>query len=122
LDDDIDDKDANVNIPKRFTDILLVGENIVDSDSLGDENLLLLNSDQESTSGEEDNQILECEDFVKLNPNFLLYKAASAHNLPVMCQAMALGADKNWVNLDDLDRTPLHSAVLSVSFSFNYFS
>ena len=114
-DDEIDDKDVNINIPKRFHDILLVGENIVDSDNLGDENLLLLNSDQESTSGEEDNQILECEDFDKLNPNYLLYKASSAHNLPVMCQALALGADKNWMNAEHLDRTPLHSAILSVS-------
>lgn len=50
----------------------------------------------------------------KLNPNFLLYKAALAHNLPVMCQALALGADKNWENALDFDRTPLHQAILSV--------
>lgn len=54
----------------------------------------------------------------KLNPNFLLYKAALAHNIPVMCQALALGADKNWENALDFDRTSLHQAILSVS-AFN---
>lgn len=55
----------------------------------------------------------------KLNPNFLLYKAALAHNIPVMCQALALGADKNWENVLDFDRTPLHQAILSVSTFMN---
>lgn len=44
----------------------------------------------------------------------VLYKASRAHNLPVMCQAFALGADKNWTNETDLKRTCLHQAVLSV--------
>lgn len=55
------------------------------------------------------------EEMDKLNPNFLLYKAALAHNIPVMCQALALNADKNWENALDFDRTPLHQAILSVS-------
>ncbi|XP_058818210.1 arf-GAP with coiled-coil, ANK repeat and PH domain-containing protein 2 [Topomyia yanbarensis] len=116
IDPDADEKDVNLNIPKKFSDILLIGENIIENNhNLTDENLLLLNSDQESTSGEEDNAIMECEEFEKLNPNFLLYKAACGHNLPVMCQAMALGADKNWRNPDELDRTALHAAILSGS-------
>ncbi|XP_062533188.1 LOW QUALITY PROTEIN: arf-GAP with coiled-coil, ANK repeat and PH domain-containing protein 1-like [Armigeres subalbatus] len=115
-DPDADEKDVNLNIPKKFNDILLIGDSIIENDhNLTDEHLLLLNSDQESTSGEEDNGIMECEDFEKLNPNFLLYKAASGHNLPVMCQAMALGADKNWTNPGELDRTALHAAILSGS-------
>lgn len=115
-DPDADEKDVNLNIPKKFNDILLIGEAIIENDhNLTDEHLLLLNSDQESTSGEEDNGIMECEDFDKLNPNYLLYKAASGHNLPVMCQAMALGANKNWTNPDELDRTALHAAILSGS-------
>ncbi|XP_055608565.1 arf-GAP with coiled-coil, ANK repeat and PH domain-containing protein 1 [Uranotaenia lowii] len=115
-DPDADEKDVNLNIPKKFNDILLIGENIIENNhNLMDENLLLLNSDQESTSGEEDNGIMECEEFEKLNPNFLLYKAASGHNLPVMCQAMALGADKNWRNEEELDRSALHAAVMSGS-------
>lgn len=56
-----------------------------------------------------------------LNPNILLYKAAIAHNLPVMCQALSLGADKNWTNEDDNGRKPLHQAVLSVSVKKSFF-
>lgn len=115
-DPDADEKDVNLNIPKKFNDILLIGENIIENNhNLTDENLLLLNSDQESTSGEEDNTIMECEEFDKLNPNYLLYKASGGHNLPVMCQALALGADKNWYNPDELDRSALHAAILSGS-------
>lgn len=55
------------------------------------------------------------EDISKLDPNLLLYKAAAAHNLPVMCEALALGADKFWTNVDDKGRSALHQAVLSVS-------
>lgn len=57
----------------------------------------------------------EEEDISKLHPNLLLYKAAVVHNLPVMCEAIALGADKQWMNSDDLDRSAIHQAVLSVS-------
>lgn len=46
----------------------------------------------------------------------LLYMAAAAHNLPVMCEAFALGANKAWVNPKDLNRSPLHQAVLSVGY------
>lgn len=35
-----------------------------------------------------------------------------------MCQALALGADKNWPNPDDRNRHPLHAAVLTVSSIF----
>lgn len=50
-----------------------------------------------------------------MNPNLLLYKASAAHNLPVMCHAMALCAQKNWTNENDLKRSALHQAVLSVN-------
>uniref|UniRef100_A0A182M5S9 Arf-GAP with coiled-coil, ANK repeat and PH domain-containing protein 2 n=1 Tax=Anopheles culicifacies TaxID=139723 RepID=A0A182M5S9_9DIPT len=113
---DADEKDVLTHVPKQFADILLIGENILTDDhNLPDEDLLLLNSDQESTSGEEDNAIMECEELDRLSPNYLLYKAASGHNLPVMSQALALGADKSWVNVHDGDRTPLHAAILSGS-------
>lgn len=55
------------------------------------------------------------EDISKLQPDLLLYKAAAAHNLPVMGEALAQGADKCWVNPDDRGRSPIHAAVLSVS-------
>lgn len=58
--------------------------------------------------------LLDEEEIDKLNPNFVLFKASSAHNLPVMGQAMSLGADKNWANEDVLNRTPLHQAIQSV--------
>ena len=50
-----------------------------------------------------------------MNPNFVLFKATTAHNLPVMLQAISLGADKNWVNNEQIDRNPLHQAILSGS-------
>lgn len=56
-----------------------------------------------------------------MNPNFLLYKAALAHNIPVMCQALALGAEKNWENPADFDRTALHQAILSGSLMASEF-
>lgn len=75
-----------------------------------------LSSDQDSTAGEdEEDHKLDEEDISKLHPDRLLYKAAAVHNLPVMCEAFALGADKDWINQDDLNRNAIHAAVLSVS-------
>lgn len=55
------------------------------------------------------------EDISKLGSDLLLFKASAAHNLPVMCQGMAVGADKLWCNPDDKNRTHLHQAIISVS-------
>lgn len=49
-----------------------------------------------------------------LDANMLLYKAARVANLGVMCEALALGADKNWINYNDGGSTCLHQAVLGV--------
>jgi len=46
----------------------------------------------------------------------LLYKASRVANLGVMCEALALGADKNWINYNDTGATCLHQAVLGVRF------
>lgn len=90
--------------------VLVIGEDLSEPlEGAG----LSLSSDQESTNGEDD--ILDEEDISTLNPNLLLYKAAAAHNLPVICQAFALGADKNFSNELDMNRTALHQAVLSGS-------
>lgn len=70
---------------------------------------------QDSTGGEDDGS-LAAEDIEKLEPTLLLYKAAAAHNVPVMCRALALGADKNWRNDEDKGRLPMHQAVISVSW------
>lgn len=61
------------------------------------------------------------EDITNLNPNLLLYKASAVHNIPVMCQALALGANKLWRNEADLKRTPLHQAILSVGSCIAFF-
>lgn len=56
------------------------------------------------------------------NSNMLLYKATTEHNLPVMGYAFASGASKTWSNPNDLHRSPVHRAVLSVRFSNIYIS
>ncbi|CAC5382180.1 ACAP [Mytilus coruscus] len=47
----------------------------------------------------------------------LLYKAAQARNLTVMLEALANGADPNWVNEEEEGRTPLMKAVETGSLS-----
>jgi len=59
------------------------------------------------------------EDISTLRPDMLLYRAAAAHNLPVMCHAIATGADRNWKNPNDNGRTSLFQAILSVRFILN---
>lgn len=75
---------------------------------------LELSSDQDSTAGE-DEEFADEEDIENLHPEMLLYKAAAAHNLPVMSAALASGADKLWANLNDKGRSALHQAIVSVS-------
>lgn len=55
------------------------------------------------------------EDISKLNPDLLLYRAATAHNLPVMCEAFAHGANPNWKNKEENGKYPLHQAIQSGS-------
>lgn len=74
---------------------------------------LELSSDQDSTAGE-DEEFTDEEDIENLHPEMLLYKAAAAHNLPVMCAALAVGADKLWSNVNDKSRNALHQAIISV--------
>lgn len=74
---------------------------------------LELSSDQDSTAGE-DEEFIDEEDIENLHPEMLLYKAAAAHNLPVMCAALAANADKLWSNVNDKNRSALHQAIISV--------
>jgi Arf-GAP/coiled-coil/ANK repeat/PH domain-containing protein len=105
------DQSTETNTPnKKRSSILLFGD--LDKQPL--DGPIDLSSDQESTGGEGEDTVEE-EDIDKLHPNLLLYKAAAAHNLPVMCEALALGADKQWINLEDRGRSPIHQAILSVS-------
>ncbi|XP_076180619.1 centaurin beta 1A [Ptiloglossa arizonensis] len=78
------------------------------------DNSLELSSDQDSTAGE-DEEFTDEEDIENLHPEMLLYKAAAAHNLPVMCAALAAGADKSWSNVNDRGRNALHQAIISGS-------
>lgn len=78
---------------------------------------LELSSDQDSTAGE-DEEFTDEEDIENLHPEMLLYKAAAAHNLPVMCAALATGADKLWSNINDKSRNALHQAIISVCMTF----
>lgn len=56
------------------------------------------------------------EDRHNLHPGALLYRAAAAPpSLPTMTDALAHGADVNWVNVAQESRTPLLQAVAAVS-------
>ncbi|KAL5285293.1 ACAP2 family protein [Megaselia abdita] len=112
-----DDNDSgSINIPSMSLDLtredlVIVGDHLkLETFEMAG----IISSDQESTEGEDDS-FFEEEKFDKLTPNLLLYKASVAHNLPVMCMAFALGANKLWRNELDLNRTFLHQAVLSGS-------
>lgn len=121
-DDEDDDDDESINIPSMSLsisreDLLIVG------DELGLETYEtpgILGSDQESTEGENEPEVIHEVPFSKLNANLMLYQASAVHNLPVMCMAFALGADKNWRNIEDNNRTYLHQAVVSVCERENY--
>ncbi|XP_067879727.1 arf-GAP with coiled-coil, ANK repeat and PH domain-containing protein 1 isoform X1 [Heterodontus francisci] len=58
------------------------------------------------TSGTESSEELR-----DLHPGALLYRAAALQNLTVMADALAHGADVNWVNASDENKTPLIQAV-----------
>nr|XP_042703694.1 arf-GAP with coiled-coil, ANK repeat and PH domain-containing protein 1 [Chrysemys picta bellii] len=55
------------------------------------------------------------EDLRSLHPGALLYWAAGHQNLPTMADALAHGADVNWVNTAEDSRTPLLQAVAANS-------
>ncbi|CAJ0928385.1 unnamed protein product, partial [Ranitomeya imitator] len=54
-------------------------------------------------------------DVATLHPGALLYRAAEHRYLPTMADALAHGADVNWVHSEEDGRTPLIQAVLSDS-------
>jgi len=79
-----------------------------------------LDSDQESTDGEADSGGGHLDDgtpadmqlLKNLTADHLLYRAARAHNLPVMSQALALGAHRDWRSHRS---TVIHQSILSGS-------
>lgn len=63
-----------------------------------------------------------CKDVVfyepkEYSPGLQLYWASCARSLPDMAEALAHGAEVNWVNTEDDKRTPLIMAVQGVSVS-----
>jgi len=79
-----------------------------------------LDSDQESTDGEaggEETWSPPHDPLSLLCPNMLLYRSARAHNLPVMLQALALGADPEWRcgAEGEVSRCSIHQSIMSGS-------
>ncbi|XP_069774855.1 arf-GAP with coiled-coil, ANK repeat and PH domain-containing protein 3 [Narcine bancroftii] len=72
-------------------------------------------SDDSSGEAEIEPEASDSEDLRELNPGILVYKAAQARNLAVMAEALAHGADVNWVNDEDENKTPLIQAVMGGS-------
>ncbi|KAM4536923.1 arf-GAP with coiled-coil, ANK repeat and PH domain-containing protein 1 [Odontesthes bonariensis] len=64
-----------------------------------------------NTSVHKDEEEEEEEDLSGLHPGALLYRSAALQNFPVMADALAHGADVNWVNLAEDSSTPLIQAV-----------
>jgi len=104
--------------PSEKAEVLLFGQNL---DKQAMEDPIDLSSGEDSTAGDDENDIAEEEDISTLHPDRLLYRAAQAHNLPVMCEALALGADKQWINTEDNARSAIHQAVISVILAIFFY-
>uniref|UniRef100_A0A452H8S8 Arf-GAP with coiled-coil, ANK repeat and PH domain-containing protein n=1 Tax=Gopherus agassizii TaxID=38772 RepID=A0A452H8S8_9SAUR len=72
-------------------------------------------SEESSGEAEIEQEASDLEDLRELHPGLLIYKAAQARNLPVMAEALAHGAEVNWVNDEDENKTPLIQAVMGGS-------
>ncbi|XP_051894988.1 arf-GAP with coiled-coil, ANK repeat and PH domain-containing protein 3b [Pristis pectinata] len=72
-------------------------------------------SEESSGEAEIEPEASDSEDLRELHPGILVYKAAQARNLAVMAEALAHGADVNWVNDEDENKTPLIQAVIGGS-------
>lgn len=71
-------------------------------------------SEESSGEAEIEQEASDLEDLRELHPGLLIYKAAQARNLPLMAEALAHGAEINWVNDEDENKTPLIQAVKGV--------
>uniref|UniRef100_A0A8V5HC17 Arf-GAP with coiled-coil, ANK repeat and PH domain-containing protein n=1 Tax=Melopsittacus undulatus TaxID=13146 RepID=A0A8V5HC17_MELUD len=74
-----------------------------------------LDSAESSGEAEIEQEASDLEDLRELHPGLLMYKAAQARNLPLMAEALANGAEINWVNDEDENKTPLIQAVMGGS-------
>ncbi len=57
----------------------------------------------------------EEEDLSGLHPGALLYRSVAMQNFPLMADALAHGANVNWVNVAEDSKTPLIQAAMVVS-------
>uniref|UniRef100_A0A8V5HCN7 Arf-GAP with coiled-coil, ANK repeat and PH domain-containing protein n=1 Tax=Melopsittacus undulatus TaxID=13146 RepID=A0A8V5HCN7_MELUD len=83
--------------------------------SSGGNPLLPMQSMESSGEAEIEQEASDLEDLRELHPGLLMYKAAQARNLPLMAEALANGAEINWVNDEDENKTPLIQAVMGGS-------
>jgi len=93
-------------------------ETVLFGGSLGKHHVasIQLDSDQESTDGEDTTSwVCPTDSLAALTPELLLYRAARAHNLPVMCQAVALRSDIDWINSRENRRSAIHQSIESGS-------
>ncbi|NXY56702.1 ACAP3 protein, partial [Callaeas wilsoni] len=88
------------------TDILVFGSVV---DSVTEEECEV--SEESSGEAEIEQEASDLEDLRELHPGLLMYRAAQARNLPLMAEALAHGAEINWVNDEDENKTPLIQAV-----------
>ncbi|KFV72327.1 Arf-GAP with coiled-coil, ANK repeat and PH domain-containing protein 3, partial [Dryobates pubescens] len=94
------------------TDILVFGSVV---DSVTEEECEV--SEESSGEAEIEQEASDLEDLRELHPGLLIYKAAQARNLPLMAEALAHGAEINWVNDEDENKTPLIQAVKGVCYA-----
>ncbi|XP_066547415.1 arf-GAP with coiled-coil, ANK repeat and PH domain-containing protein 3 isoform X2 [Amia ocellicauda] len=92
------------------TDILVFGSVV---DSVTEEECEV--SEESSGEAEIEPETSDPEDLRELHPGALLYKSARARNLPVMAEALAHGADVNWVCDEEESKSPLIQAVIGGS-------
>ncbi|NXU47720.1 ACAP3 protein, partial [Turnix velox] len=92
------------------TDILVFGSVV---DSVTEEECEV--SEESSGEAEIEQEASDLEDLRELHPGLLIYRAAQARNLPLMAEALAHGAEINWVNDEDENKTPLIQAVVGGS-------
>ncbi|NWX88711.1 ACAP3 protein, partial [Nothoprocta ornata] len=92
------------------TDILVFGSVV---DSVTEEECEV--SEESSGEAEIEQEASDLEDLRELHPGLLIYKAAQARNLPLLAEALAHGAEVNWVNDEDENKTPLIQAVMGGS-------
>ena len=102
--------------PQKDSDNVINAESLLFGSTLGKHHLanVEIDSDQESTDGEEA-AVQAGDPMNKLNANLLLFRAARVHNVPVMAQAVALGADRDWICDENNFGTAIHQSIMSGS-------